>query len=273
MQRTAPPAKTSMLASFGKAVLAIVLVVSLTPFVPTTAYADAQGTTIAEQLREANAQIEAQGFTTVGSQSYNWLEDEAPAAKARNAALPSSYDLRDAGVVTPVKLQNPWGTCWGFTAIAASETSILSELKNAGKDYSSSSPFYDLSERQLAWFAYSPIPANDPNGQGGEGQANMNENPNAPFNTGGLPVYATSIFSSGIGPLDEETVPYQNEEEKIEYQPLLDADGNPQYDEDGELAVDETKPLYYSTEGTWAVTDESLRYAQVRREIALRIAE
>ena len=48
MQRTAPPAKTSMLASFGKAVLAIVLVVSLTPFVPTTAYADAQGTTIAE---------------------------------------------------------------------------------------------------------------------------------------------------------------------------------------------------------------------------------
>lgn len=173
MQRTAPPAKTSMLASFGKAVLAIVLVVSLTPFVPTTAYADAQGTTIAEQLREANSQIEAQGFTTVGSQSYNWLEDEAPAAKARNAALPSSYDLRDAGVVTPVKLQNPWGTCWGFAAIAASETSILSELKNAGKDYSSSSPFYDLSERQLAWFAYSPIPANDPNGQGGEGQATM----------------------------------------------------------------------------------------------------
>lgn len=56
MQRTAPPAKTSMLASFGKAVLAVVLVVSLTPFVPTTAYADAQGTTIAEQLREANVQ-------------------------------------------------------------------------------------------------------------------------------------------------------------------------------------------------------------------------
>ena len=50
---------------------------------------------------------------------------------------------------------------------------------------------------------------------------------------------------------------------KIEYQSLLDADGNPQYDEDGELAVDETKPLYYSTEGTWAVTDESLRYAQI----------
>lgn len=56
MQRTAPPAKTSMVASFGKAVLAIVLVVSLTPFVPTAAYTDAQGTTIADQLREANVQ-------------------------------------------------------------------------------------------------------------------------------------------------------------------------------------------------------------------------
>ena len=129
MQRTAPPPKAGFCAKLGKAALAVVLTVSLTPFVPTTAYADTQGTTTAEQLREANAQIEAQGFTTVGSQAYNWLEDEAPAAKARNAALPSSYDLRDQGVVTPVKLQNPWGTCWGFSAIAASETSILSELK------------------------------------------------------------------------------------------------------------------------------------------------
>lgn len=57
-------------------------------------------------------------------------------------------------------------------------------------------------------------------------------------------------------------MPYQNNEEIIEYQPLLDADGNPQYDENDELLVDKEKPLYYSTEGTWAVTDESLRYAQ-----------
>lgn len=221
MQRTAPPPKAGIGSRLGKVALAVVLAVSLTPLVPTTAHADTQGTTIAEQLREANAQIEAQGFTTIGSQAYNWLEDEAPAAKARNAELPAQYDLREQGVVTPVKLQNPWGTCWGFSAIAASETSILSELKNAGKDYSSSSPFYDLSERQLAWFAYSPIPVNDPNGQGGEGQVNLSDNPNAPFNTGGLPVYATSIFSSGIGPLNEERVPYQNDEGNIQYAPQL----------------------------------------------------
>lgn len=115
MQRTAPPPKAGIGSRLGKAALAVVLAVSLTPpLVPTTAHADTQGTTIAEQLREANAQIEAQGFTTIGSQAYNWLEDEAPAAKARNAELPAQYDLREQGVVTPVKLQNPWGTCWGF---------------------------------------------------------------------------------------------------------------------------------------------------------------
>ena len=38
-------------------------------------------------------------------------------------ALPSRYDLRDLGVVTPVKFQNPWGTCWGWRAIPRPGTS------------------------------------------------------------------------------------------------------------------------------------------------------
>lgn len=176
------PARRGIRGAIGEVALVIALSLALFSFAPALAHADTQNSTIAEQLRSANKQIDAQGFTTAGSNAHNWLEND-PTANVRNALFPSSFDLRDNGVVTPVKLQNPWGTCWGFAAIASSETSILSELKNNGQDYSASSPYYDLSERQLAWFAYSPIPDNDPNGQGGEGQVHMNTDPNAPFNT------------------------------------------------------------------------------------------
>ena len=44
------------------------------------------------------------------------------------AAFPEQFDLRALGRVTPVKRQNPWGTCWSFGTIAASESSILSML-------------------------------------------------------------------------------------------------------------------------------------------------
>ena len=74
-------------------------------------------------------------------------------------ALPAKYDLRDDGLVTPVKYQNPWSTCWAFGGIAAMETSLLSYLgetnesykaKNNGKDF-------DLSEKHLAWFGLHPV--------------------------------------------------------------------------------------------------------------------
>ena len=77
-----------------------------------------------------------------------------PTAMAEDAdedTYPVRFDLREYGVVTPVKIQNPWGTCWSFGGIAAAETSILSTLgmtvegfkAEMGKDF-------DLSEKHLA---------------------------------------------------------------------------------------------------------------------------
>ncbi|MEW6609006.1 MAG: lectin like domain-containing protein, partial [bacterium] len=40
-------------------------------------------------------------------------------------ALPSSYDLRSLGKVTPVKDQDPYGTCWAFASYASLESCLL----------------------------------------------------------------------------------------------------------------------------------------------------
>ena len=44
--------------------------------------------------------------------------------------FPEKYDLRDHGLVTDVKFQNPWGTCWAFGAVGSLESNALIILKN-----------------------------------------------------------------------------------------------------------------------------------------------
>ncbi len=87
------------------------------------------------------------------------------ARKSARSAHPDSYDLRDEGIVTPVKFQNPFGTCWGFAAIAAAETSILGDPDVRG---SYTADTLDLSEKHLVYFVAQAIEdRNDP--QYGEG--------------------------------------------------------------------------------------------------------
>lgn len=124
-----------------------------------------------------------------------------------DTTLPTKYDLRDFGIVTPVKNQKPWNSCWGFAAIAAAETSILSSL---GQTYDQTG--LDLSERHLIYFSKSHvIDQND--SQYGEGLYYDNKDS---FDSGGFTYTATSIFSSGTGVLSESLVPYRGKEEKID---------------------------------------------------------
>lgn len=72
--------------------------------------------------------------------SYN--EDEFELMEA----IPASYDSRTKGYVTPVRNQNPYGTCWAHAALATMESSLLA----AG---TATDQTKDLAERHLVYFA------------------------------------------------------------------------------------------------------------------------
>ena len=46
-------------------------------------------------------------------------------ARRRAAALPATFDLRDAGRLSPVRDQGRYGTCWAFASLASLESSLL----------------------------------------------------------------------------------------------------------------------------------------------------
>ena len=130
----------------------------------------------------------------------------------------AKFDLRDPNgdgdrsdsIVTAVKRQHPWGTCWGFSAIAACESSLLSEMNTTY----SQTPI-DLSEMQLvastfrAGGAPESVVGKD---QAGEGFHTTSSDPNVGGMTGGEANYGSSLFAAGIGPLNESLAEYKNAE-------------------------------------------------------------
>ena len=144
------------------------------------------------------------------------------AASAKNQgeeqSLPAAFDLREKGVVTPVKEQSPWGTCWAFAATAATETSILTKM---GATYADTG--LDLSERYLAWYVARPVTENINSSQVGEGLNiyNVEIGPNHIFNFGGRELCAATLYAQGIGPVSEEDYPYCGADQRLAYKDLL----------------------------------------------------
>lgn len=163
-------------------------------------------------------------------EAFNYLISVASSAPSRidtnyqaDDSLPKRHDLREFDLVTPVKNQNPWNTCWGFAAIAAAETSILSSLNLTYTEKN-----IDLSERQLIWFSKSHV-INEEDSQYGEG---LYYNENDSFDAGGFTYTATSVFSSGTGVLSERLVPYCGNNKVVE-------NGKSYYSKNDDWSVDE----------------------------------
>ena len=159
-----------------------------------------------------------------GSSSRSHLADIYTELEWHSIAdtFPAQFDLRDRGTVTPVKDQNPWGTCWSFGTIAACETSILNTLHLTVEEFEQQygEPM-DLSEKHLAWFTASALPQADawPEeeypylvSQAGEGNYMVESAGGNPYNLGGWFTDSTSVLASGIGVVKESLAPYQNAE-------------------------------------------------------------
>ena len=137
-----------------------------------------------------------------------------------DTVYPSRFDLRDKGLVTPVKNQFPWGTCWTFGAIEACESSILSMLGMTAAEYEEQhGEPVDLSERHLVWFSAAALPdiSDYPEGtypfdekQAGEGFHLLEGVEEPRMDTGGDSFIAGAAFASGIGVVKESLAPYRS---------------------------------------------------------------
>ena len=146
----------------------------------------------------------------------------APASSVpMEGTLPSKFDLRDKGVVTPVKFQNPWGSCWAFGGTAAAETSILSTLGMTTEQYKQKTGYdFDLSEKHLVWFSRLPITSETNTEQAGEGLGVVGwpeSGDQFAMYDGGDSTLVTPMFANGVGPVDEDLFPYRGKEGITEY--------------------------------------------------------
>lgn len=175
----------------------------------------------------------------------SYINANLPEASAFSS-MPQKFDLRtdtgiEGGAVTPVKLQDPWGTCWAFSSISSIESALI--LSGQG-----TADTVDLSERHTAWFSYMPVNEQQAEdlgapGQGGEGVYVVDGA--SLWLSGAETLHAAQFFTSDQGPVDESVAPYRNDEGIL-----------------GEWIDPSTGEAYYSywsPEGTWSL-DESLRF-------------
>lgn len=161
-----------------KRIIAIVCSAILLPCLPAQAV---QGYT-PPQLYLAPAPQDAPAFLVTASGGVS--------ETAQYVDLPAAYDMREAGLVTSVKDQNPYGTCWCFGSIASLESGLIAR-----------EPQIDLSEWYLAHRTFrSP-----------SGYTSLSSSQEY-LNAGGYMNRVISVLMNWVGPALEADYPYDGPE-------------------------------------------------------------
>ncbi len=104
--------------------------------------------------------------------------------------FPESYNLCDYGLVTPVRDQGGYGTCWAHGILGSVETGLIAKHDQI-----------DLSEWHLAYYTY-----------WGDDTYGQYDPETDIFNYGGWSVTGLNALTRWFGPVDEATVPYGNDD-------------------------------------------------------------
>lgn len=171
-----------------------------------------------------------------------------------DSLLPHKVDLRDfndKNYVTPVRFQNPFGTCWSFALAATAEECFLFD-NDMGVPAGKKNEQVNFSEKYITWYTYHHITELDGEGgnpyiasQVGEGyyvDDNEKYNQNAVFDLGGFSERAVNLFMAGLG-LINECIEINGSEPFV----YSGAEGlrNNNRDEDKELA-EKRREFYYN---------------------------
>ena len=163
--------------------------------------------------------------------------------------LPDSIDLRNyngMNYVTPVKFQNPFGTCWAFSIASAAEISFLYD-NGLGVPAGEVNNTVDFSEKYITWYMYHAINTDDvitgavrasQVGEGFDPSEAEQTNINTVYDFGGTTSYASNFFASGHGPVMED------------------------------YCLNDSFPYYYAGKNLWRVCDRDMtdEIAAVRQE-------
>lgn len=120
-------------------------------------------------------------------------------SRRRAAALPSSYDSREYGLVTPIRNQGVTGSCWSFAAIKALESdSIHQALVSLNTA--------DFSESHLVWYAYDPL-SDITDSLYGDCLTDSSD-PDSYYKLGGNAYIASFILANWWGVVSESAAPF-----------------------------------------------------------------